>query len=218
MEVNDFIIVEVDSKINTPIEKQAEPKEENQMLMFDMPLNELNKREEKQKASEQINEYEVRDSIEIMPVTEVSQDGVKRYRLDDYQKVEDMLMESKAVQKEPQEPVDDELVFEKRTEAVKETIKEDNSEADPMNSSITDLLKKRTEERKQKMKAFNYKFNNSNNRVDELEKQPAYKRLGIELDNSTADSNKISRTTLSTDENDEIQLRNNNSFLHDNVD
>lgn len=218
MEVNDFIIVELDSKINTPIEKQAEPKEENQMLMFDMPLNELNKREEKQKASEQINEYEVRDSIEIIPVTEVSQDGVKRYSLDDYQKVEDMLMESKAVQKEPQEPVDDELVFEKRTEAVKETIKEENSEADPMNSSITDLLKKRTEERKQKMKAFNYKFNNSNNRVDELEKQPAYKRLGIELDNSTADSNKISRTTLSTDENDEIQLRNNNSFLHDNVD
>ncbi len=218
MEVNDFIIVEVDSKINTPAEKPAELKEENQMLMFDMPLNELNKKEGKQKESKQVNEYEVRDSIEIIPVTEVSQDGVKRYSLDDYQKVEDMLMESKAGKKEPQEPVDDELVFEKRTEAVKETAKEDNSEADPMNSSITDLLKKRTEERKQKMKAFNYKFNNSNNRVDELEKQPAYKRLGIELDNSTTDSNKISRTTLSTDENDEIQLRNNNSFLHDNVD
>jgi cell division protein FtsZ len=218
MEVNDFIIVEVESAINKPTEKAAEPKEENQMLMFDMPLNEINKKEEKKKESNQINEYEVKDSIEIIPVTEVSQDGIKHYSLDDYQKVEDMLMESKAQKMEKQEPVDDELVFEKRTEAPKEITNEDDSEVDPMNSSITDLLKKRTEERKQKMKAFNYKFNNSNNRVDELEKQPAYKRLGIELDNSSADSNKISRTTLSTDENDEIQLRNNNSFLHDNVD
>lgn len=218
MEVNDFIIVEVDSKINTPKEIPSDSKEENQILLFDMPLNELNEKEEILINSKHVNDFEVRDSIEIIPVTEVSQDGIKRYSLDDYQKVEDMLTQSKAQKKEPQQPVDEELVFKQRTETNQNNATEDHSNADPMNSSISDLLIKRSEERKQKMKTFNYKFNNSNNRLDELEKQPAYKRLGIDLDNSTPDSNKISRTTLSTDENDEIQLRNNNSFLHDNVD
>jgi len=216
MEVNDFIIVEVDSKIN---ESQEEPEQqENQMLMFDLPLNEVENTNNPKQEKNEINQFEVRDSIEIIPVTEVSQDGVKRYSLDDYQKVEDMLMESKPRENKMQDEFDEELVFEKRTVSDKEATKTEDGEADPLNTSITDLLRKRTEERKQKMKAFNYKFNNSNSRVEELEKQPAYKRLGIELDENQTDKEKISRTTLSTDENDEIQLRNNNSFLHDNVD
>lgn len=215
MEVNDFIIVEVDSKINKP---QEEPeKEENQMLMFDLPLNEVENENQREEQNFEINQLEVKDSIEIIPVTEVSQDGVKRYSLDDYQKVEDMLMESKPGANKTQEEVDEDLVFERKTVTEKEPKKEEG-QIDPLNSSITDLLRKRTEERKLKMKAHNYKFNNSNSRLEELEKQPAYKRLGIELDETQSDKEKISRTTLSTDENDEIQLRNNNSFLHDNVD
>ena len=68
------------------------------------------------------------------------------------------------------------------------------------------------------MKRFNYKFNNTvNNNVDDIEKQPAYKRMGVDLDAKNSDSSQ-SRTTLSLDDNDEIQLRSNNSFLHDNVD
>ncbi|MCR9183245.1 MAG: cell division protein FtsZ [Flavobacteriaceae bacterium] len=212
MKVNDFIIVEVDSKINEP------EQEENQMLMFDLPLNETENTNKPKQEKKEINQFEVRDSIEIIPVTEVSQDGIKRYSLDDYQKVEDMLMESKPRENKMQEEVDEDLVFERKTVSEKETTKAEEGEADPLNSSITDLLRKRTEERKQKMKAYNYKFNNSNSRVEELEKQPAYKRFGIELDETQTDKEKISRTTLSTDENDEIQLRNNNSFLHDNVD
>lgn len=215
MKVNDFIVVEVDTETKKNNPETEQPKEKNQMLMFDMPLNETETNEEEPKEQKPINDLEVKDSIEIIPVTEVSQDGIKRYSLDDYQKVEDALTESKAEEKKP---VDDELVFEKRTEPVQEKVNEDESEVDPMNSSITDLLKKRTEERKKKMKDFNYKFANSANRVDELEKQPAYKRLGIDLDESTAANSKISRTSLSTDENDEIQLRGNNSYLHDNVD
>lgn len=216
MEVNDFIIVEVDSKINQP---QEEPEqEENQMLMFDLPLNEVENENQREEQIREINQLEVRDSIEIIPVTEVSQEGVKRYSLDDYQKVEELLMESKPSANKTEKEVDEELVFERKTVSENEPKKEEEGEIDPLNSSITDLLRKRTEERKLKMKAHNYKFNNSNSRVEELEKQPAYKRLGIELDETQTDKEKISRTTLSTDENDEIQLRNNNSFLHDNVD
>ncbi|MEX0996379.1 MAG: cell division protein FtsZ [Flavobacteriaceae bacterium] len=218
MEVNDFIIVEIDSKINKPKEEKEPEQSENQMLMFDLPLNKVEASKKPKQENKEINQFEVKDSIEIIPVTEVSQDGVKRYSLDDYQKVEDMLMESKPRENKIQEEVDEELVFEKRTVSENETTKTEDGEADPLNSSITDLLRKRTEERKQKMKAYNYKFNNSNSRVEELEKQPAYKRFGIELDETQTDKEKISRTTLSTDENDEIQLRKNNSFLHDNVD
>ncbi len=216
MEVNDFIVVEVDSKIN---KHQEEPEQvENQMLMFDLPLNEVEKESKLEIQNKEIYQLEVRDSIEIIPVTEVSQDGVKRYSLDDYQKVEDVLMESKPNKNKIQEEVDEDLVFERKTVSGNESKKEEEGEIDPLNTSITDLLRKRTEERKQKMKAHNYKFNNSNSRLEELEKQPAYKRLGIELNETQSDKEKISRTTLSTDENDEIQLRNNNSFLHDNVD
>ena len=67
------------------------------------------------------------------------------------------------------------------------------------------------------MHAYNFKFKNSH-RLEEIEKKPAFERQGVELDELPDQSNR-SRTTLSTNDNDEIQLRtNNNSFLHDNVD
>ena len=72
------------------------------------------------------------------------------------------------------------------------------------------------------MKTFNYKFSSQiNKNIDEMENQPAYKRLGVDIkENShSSDNNQNkSRYTLGIDENDEIQLRSNNSFLHDNVD
>ncbi len=60
-----------------------------------------------------------------------------------------------------------------------------------------------------------------NQNIDEIESEPAYKRMGVDLDDVPSSSemdNKQSRTTLGIDDNDEIQLRSNNSFLHDNVD
>ena len=68
-----------------------------------------------------------------------------------------------------------------------------------------------------KKKEFNYKFRHNNN-VDEIEKEPAYKRMGIDLAESSANNDTMSRTTIGSDSNDDIQLRSNNSFLHDNVD
>ena len=88
---------------------------------------------------------------------------------------------------------------------------------DPLNSPIADLQVQRSKERRLKMKEFNYKFNNS--KIDDIEKEPAYKRHGINLEEvSHSSENNESRLTLNLDENDDIQLRTNNSFLHDNVD
>ena len=111
------------------------------------------------------------------------------------------------------------LVFEKKTLEVEDKVAdtEASGDKDPMNSPINDILKERADERRRKLKNFNYKFQNNRSSIDEIEKQPAYKRQGVDLDDTPREQ-KVSRTTLSEDSNDEIQLRSNNSFLHDNVD
>ena len=88
---------------------------------------------------------------------------------------------------------------------------------DPFNSSVSDFQKQRSAERRLRMKEFNYKFNKS--KIDDIEKEPAYKRRGIELENKNySEENEISRTSITLDENDDMKIRKNNSFLHDNVD
>jgi len=88
---------------------------------------------------------------------------------------------------------------------------------DGFNSSVSDFQKQRSAERRLRMKEFNYKFNKS--KIDDIEREPAYKRRGVELENKNySDENEISRTSITLDENDDIKIRKNNSFLHDNVD
>jgi cell division protein FtsZ len=41
--------------------------------------------------------------------------------------------------------------------------------------------------------------------------------MGLEIENET-NQNQSSQMTIDKDSNDEVQLRSNNSFLHDNVD
>jgi cell division protein FtsZ len=87
----------------------------------------------------------------------------------------------------------------------------------PIDMTIEETLRFRAEERRRKLKDFNYKFHDSVSRVDELEREPAYKRFGIDLSNSQT-SNATSRISVGTDSNNDLQLRSNNSYLHDNVD
>ena len=113
---------------------------------------------------------------------------------------------------------DEEIVFSTKTVEKPEKETDDSNEpADPLNSPISKLLRDRTEERKRKMKEFNYKFRNSASKIEDIEKQPAYKRMGIDLDETKKDDTQLSRTSVNTDD-DDIELRSNNSFLHDNVD
>ncbi len=95
------------------------------------------------------------------------------------------------------------------------------NEVSPLNLTISEL-KNRADDRRDRMKEFNYKFiNKVHQNVDEMENQPAYKRLGVDINEvslSSENQKNKSRTTLGLDDNDEIQIRSNNSFLHDNVD
>ncbi len=221
--VNEFVILEAPKKEIERIKfSQNDSNEvEDQILMFDLPINSVPKKaKEVEKKDDNIffnlEEIEVQDHVEIVPITEVSGEGIKRYSLDDYQEVENRLNSAKPSKLSVEEIEEEEIVFEKRTIAEPNSNETETDDSDPLNSPISKILSDRTEERKRKMKEFNYKFKNSPSRIDEIEKQPAYKRMGIDLSENKIDNN-ISRTSVNTDD-DSIELRKNNSFLHDNVD
>lgn len=214
--VNEFVIVEAPKTNNVSAENvHSEPKED--MLMFDLPIKpEVQKSTGTENGtSKQSNNSENKNPKEIHSDPQISKDGLIRYTLTDYQKIEDDLNTAKPTSKVKPEPEDEEIVFETRTVSEPEA-QALTGEEDPFNTPLSKLLRERAEERKRKMKEFNYKFKNSPSHIDEIEKQPAYKRMGIDLDNPTNESN-LSRTSVNTDE-DGIELRKNNSFLHDNVD
>ena len=168
-----------------------------------------------------INEIEVVDYIELVSTEESNSEGEVIHELSDHIVIEPLLKEN-SEDFEMDVLIEEESNMElikKDNELEKETIVslKDEKLIDPLNSPIADLQLQRSKERRLKMKEFNYKFNNS--KIDDIEKEPAYKRLGIDLEevNHSSDNNE-SRLTLNLDENDDIQLRTNNSFLHDNVD
>src|SRR5690606_11921019 len=134
-------------------------KEENQFeLSFDMPISETKDEKEKNvilfDLTEEIKNYEVKDAIEVVPVTEVSETGEVRYSLDDYMEVESALNGAKPKKKET-EVLEEELVFEKKVQKQEEHESFENKEIDPFNSSIEESIKKRADERRKKLKDFN---------------------------------------------------------------
>jgi len=123
------------------------------------------------------------------------------------------------------EEIEEEFKFSVRSEETTiinkvtvETTEDEYDEMNPMEMSIEEFtLRNRAAERRKKLKDFNYKFNNSPTPYSDLEKEPAYKRMGVDLDEVNSESNK-SRVSFSLDSNNDPKLRSNNSFLHDNVD
>jgi len=230
IEEEDFIIKPVtkmsdDVEQETDVEVNSDYIEDEQQitLTFDLPLSldtEDNAKEEdviSYQLNEETKDLPVKDYVELITVTETTEKGDIRYALDDYVEVESTMNKKVSEPNEALEEIDSEIVFEKKV-LKQETIEETSvEEVDPMNSPISELLKERAEERRRKMKEFNYKFNNA--KIDDIEKVPAYKRQGVNLEEAKHSSETdISRTSIGLDDNDDIQLRNNNSFLHDNVD
>lgn len=184
--------------------------------LFDGP-KEANEQKTIFELTEETKQMEVKDPINVVPVTEVNKEGVIKYSLEDYLEKEKELTASNPVAKVA-EPVDEALNFEvKKSEQPKFEDAENLENTSPFEMTIEETLRARAEERKRKMKEFNYKFNNSSSHIDEYEKVPAYKRMGVDV-TSTPQENNQSRMSLGTDSNDDLQLRSNNSFLHDNVD
>ncbi|MGB5508118.1 cell division protein FtsZ [Robiginitalea sp.] len=230
----DFVFVDSkdlirDIEVVDPQVVSPESEKEDQFaLAFDMPLaprqeEEAPEEEERETVitfdlGEDLNDMEVRDHLEITPVLEYEKEGETRYSLDEYLDLEKKLTgaTSKAEHYDPK-LTGGELVFEHKVADKPESPAAPESQ-EPTDRPISEILKERADERRRKLKDFNYKFQHNRANIDEIEKQPAYKRQGVDLNQTADGEGKVSRTTLSEDSNDELRLRSNNSFLHDNVD
>ena len=197
-------------------------KEEQVAFTFDLPLAKTEEPavDENKILFELTNETKniiVNQPVQVVPMTELNENGIIKYSLEEYMELENELLNSKPVENIAAEPIAEELnITMKQVEEVS-NFSAAFEDVNPMDMSIEDTLKLRADERRRKLKEFNYKFHNNPSRMEEFEKEPAYKRLGIDISTNPKD-NSASRTSLGTDSNDDIQLRSNNSFLHDNVD
>ena len=71
--------------------------------------------------------------------------------------------------------------------------------------------------RRENLKQFNYVFKNKNSTIEDLEKIPAYKRMGIEISNTKSQNEDIFSKTILNEEN-KLEFPDVNTYLHDNVD
>ena len=184
---DDFVIIEAKNVINNidvvDAEEVSSKNNEDQFtLSFDMPLNGQAEEEDEKEHTvtfnldEGVGDVEVNDYVEVKPVLEYKKEGETRYDLQEYMELENKLTGAKS-KAETHEPklVENELVFEKKTVKVEEKSEssgqneETTNSLDPMNSSISDILKDRADERRRKLKNFNYKFQNNRNSIDDIE-------------------------------------------------
>ena len=214
----DFIIKDITPVIADIVE---EPKQIQADLLFDLPLN-ISREEgvttaikfDLNDAVVNVNELEVFGEEEVSLEQKAKE---TRYVLEDFDAKPTIGKSSRIVEKETTVE-EEEIQFELKTVTPKaeinniETVSE---EVSPLDLTISEL-QKRAEERRNKMKGFNYKFNDQlNKNIDEIERQPAYKRLGLDLSADAPISR--SKTAIKTDDS-AVDFQSNNSFLHDNVD
>lgn len=201
----EFIINDTTPKVEVVEEETDEIVEDH--LLFDLPLN----------SYEEVNpnQKNLQLQSELENETSVTAQSEKRYVLEDFN-LEPTIGKSSHISNSQVEEEEEEVHFELKTKTIETNDNDfDGEEVSPLSLTIAEL-QKRAEERRKKMKGFNYKFNEQlNKNIDEIEKQPAYKRLGVDLEPNAAISK--SKTSIHADD-EGIQLKSNNSFLHDNVD
>jgi len=126
--------------------------------------------------------------------------------------------ESEATREASSEP-EEEVIRHYLTDDVEEKIELEN--VTPKVVLSKEEQEKRTKERMERIQNYTSKLKSSNG-IDDLEKEPAYKRRDIRFDDVEHSSEEPkSKFTISETEEDgekKFGLRENNSFLHDNVD
>ena len=223
IDVNEFYFTSPEAKQIEVIEPVYVVEEDQTALTFDLPISKIEATNHYQdklifNLTNEIRDIKVAEAIEFVPVTEVFQNGVVKHSLEEYMELENQLVDSRKVETVVDNtPEELKITLSHLDAEVENVAMEDLSQISPLEMSIEQSLKWRADERRKKMKEFNYKFHNNAAKVDQFEKEPAYKRMGIDITNAPNQSNR-SRTSLGTDSNDDMQLRSNNSFLHDNVD
>ena len=221
-------ITDIDFTISSPVAetKTVQPKvierQEQTTFSFDLPLfkaESVAEVEENKVIFELTNEtrdIKVNEAIQFVPVTELNDNGIIKYSLEEYMEVEPDFV-AKPVAKTPEVTIPAELNITMKQVDTSATANVDFDAISPMEMTIEESLRMKADDRRKKLKEFNYKFHNNVSKIDEYEKEPAYKRLGIDISSNPA-NNTNSRISVGTDSNNDLQLRSNNSYLHDNVD
>ncbi len=170
-----------------------------------------------------VAEQEVQAEQEIVNKNEpeVLANGVKKYTLEDFD-IQPTIKNASGIQHKRKvvTPAPNEEKVEEITLKIKEEKEAESSveeEVSPLNLTISELQKS-AERRKNTFKKYSHRFKNSafnEDLIEDIEKEPAYKRLGLDL-HGKKESN-VSRTSIDVKDG-EVQIRKNNSFLHDNVD
>ncbi|MDB4178686.1 cell division protein FtsZ, partial [Flavobacteriaceae bacterium] len=194
---DEFVINEVTTMSTEEVDFEA-VQEDQTMLTFDLPIsNKLLKSESEEvevftledTVNEiEVNDIKVNDYIELIPVTEANETGETRYVLDDHIVLEQTDQKYQDKKQSNEVEVDEEMTFTKVTVKERTVTSEPEETTNPYDSPISITLRERADERRQKMKAFNYKFNTS--KIEEIEKEPAYKRQGVNL-NDVAHSSDV---------------------------
>jgi cell division protein FtsZ len=207
---DDFIITNIvkeEKIVETPKEIQTD-------LLFDLPLVKPQVHKNEEIRFELTNDTDAKE-IEVIGATEIVKKIETRYVLEDFDAAPTIGKSSTIIENKIAE---EEIKFELKTSSTQSEINNIDTisqEVSPLDLTINEL-QKRAAERRKNMKKFNYSFNeNLNNNIDEIERQPAYKRQGINLDKNATFSK--TRTALKKDT-DSLDFKSNNSFLHDNVD
>jgi len=90
---------------------------------------------------------------------------------------------------------------------------------EPMANPLSEAdLQRKIKDREQRLRELSMKLKTPEG-LQDLERQPAFVRRNVTLNNTPSSSeSQVSRYTLDEGENDAVQIKSNNSFLHDNVD
>ena len=216
----DFIITDITPEVE---EIAEEPHQIKADLLFDLPLNTYTEVKVAEEVKYTLNEEVPVDvnNIEVFGAEEIvlgHQVQETRFVLEDFDAKPTIGKSSEIATKAIQvETVEDTVQFELKTilpQAEINTIETKSEEVSPLDLTIVEL-QKRAQERREKMKGFNYKFNDQlSKNIDEIERQPAYKRQGLDLSVNAP----ISRTKTAIQTGENLDFKSNNSFLHDNVD
>ena len=177
----------------------------NNEISFDLFSydNEISNNKEKHEIIESDLEYESHNNFEKEHITDISnieEDNIEFIKLDlndevsiDYD-VNDVI------------PGNDEIEINERK-------KTENLFEKPIDTNLDNenLI------RKENLKQYNYVFKNKNSTIEDLEKIPAYKRMGIEINDQKSNNEDILSNTILNEDN-KLEFPNVNTYLHDNVD
>ena len=133
------------------------------------------------------------------------------HTLENYLEVEEMLTQARSPQRDTEE---EEFKAELR---IKEPAKTTQPKETNQNAYLS-ALKENAANRKTTFKNMSYQFSSQTNyKIEDLENTPAYMRKNVDI-SSTTMTPSVSRCSISLDSNNIAQIRENNSYLHDNVD